>query len=179
MVALLIGLAVVLSACAPAKESWIGITQDHAELCRLAGEHIAKNNKLLLEARREGVSKMGLGDPELMPRGRIYERMAGSLSDRDLIFEINNKFSAAYTYEYAERLYRRGASEDSLRFAYAGVISSSPAAFKTDGRNLSYRNEYLKESGGFPPSECLVYTICNDQKIEAPSYLSDCEKMRK
>lgn len=174
-------LSVGLSSCSSTTEGWIQVTQHRAEICRRIGANITDTNQRIAEYRREGLIGPRLSvldQPELLPKGRVYRKMVSSLSDRDLVREINAKFSPSYTYEYAERLHRRGNDEDALRFSYMGNLPLSPVAFKTDGRSLSYKNEYLKEYGGYPPSQCLAYVLCSSEGVEAPVFLADCKDLR-
>jgi len=174
------GLAVTLAACGPIGEDWVQIDQGHAELCRLASTRISAVNQRLAAYRREGIPRLSvLDDAELLPKGRIYGQMVSSLSDQQLIKEINEKFSPSYAYEFAERLHRQGRDEEALRFAYAGLLELNPIAYRTDGRNISYRNKFLREYGGYPPSECLAYSLCSDVGSEKPDFIADCDKLRK
>lgn len=175
-----IGLAVTLAACGSLGGDWVKIDQRRGALCRLVDERISAVNLRAAEYRREGLgSQSVLDDAELLPRGKIYGQMVASLSDKDLIKEINSKFSLSYPYEYAERLHRRGRDEEALRFAYTGLLEFSPVAYRTDGQNISYKNQFLKQYGGYPPSECLAYSLCADFGVKRPDFLADCEKLRK
>ena len=177
--AVLAAVGVALTSCESAPSDWIEIGQGRKQLCLLTGDRIAEINQRLATSGNDISSPSVLADRDLLPQGKIYRRMVSSLSDEALLRQINQKFSPSYTYEYAERLLHAGRSEKALQFAYAGLTPMASVSFRTDGNRVFYKNEYLKEYGGYPPSVCIAYSVCADQHIEAPSFLSNCKNLRK
>ena len=145
----------------------------------MASVNEAANNKSLLEdSERKSPPYTDLVGSELMPGGRIHVQMVSSLSDQELLSNINSKFTPAYSYEYAEKLNERGQKSKALQFAYLGTITPSPSAFKADGNNLRYKTEYLREVGGYLPSACLAAEICGDAMTTKPLDYQSCPLLR-